>query len=232
MRYQTLALSLAVMFASKAAVCQTEAPVYAKVVGTVTDYDKNIKVGETIIFENQTTKKRYEAKSDEHGKISSEIPCGYKYSVRIKGFAEDVEYSEFEIPEISPDQGSVTLQVNVEMKPGKEFVLDNVYFDTGKATLKPESYPELNNLVAYMKELENDVIEISGHTDNVGDADSNQGLSQRRAEAVVAYLVKSGIQENRAKAVGYGESRPIASNDTPEGRKKNRRTEVRILSHF
>ncbi len=232
MRNQLLTCSLALAFVSQPVFCQNESIVYANVIGTVTDYDKNIKVGETIIFQNLTTLKRHQAKSDEQGKISSRLPCGYRYSVKIKGFADDVDYAEFEIPDISPDQGEVTIQVDVEMKPGKEFVLDNVYFDTGKSTLKPESYAELNNLVEYMKELKNDVIEISGHTDNVGDPESNQVLSLKRAEAVVAYLVENGIEANRVKAVGYGESRPIASNNTPEGRKINRRTEVKILAHF
>ena len=73
------------------------------------------------------------------------------------------------------------------------------------------------------------VIEISGHTDNVGDVEVNQRLSESRAKAVRAYLLKKGISGERVRAVGHGESQPIASNDTDEGKQKNRRTEVRIL---
>ena len=76
----------------------------------------------------------------------------------------------------------------------------------------------------------NMVIEISGHTDNVGDETGNQRLSESRAKIVRAYLLKNGIDPERVKAVGHGESQPIAPNSTEEGKQKNRRTEVRILS--
>ena len=72
-------------------------------------------------------------------------------------------------------------------------------------------------------------IEISGHTDDVGGTEYNQELSENRAKSVLSYLVEHGIKENRLESVGYGESKPIASNSSNSGRKKNRRTEVKIL---
>jgi OmpA-OmpF porin, OOP family len=110
------------------------------------------------------------------------------------------------------------------------FQLNNVYFDTGKATLKPSSYAELNDLVEYMKLKPSVKIEVAGHTDDVGDDAANMKLSQDRAQAVKAYLMKKGIAADRIVAKGYGETRPVATNETPEGRQKNRRTEVTILS--
>ena len=74
------------------------------------------------------------------------------------------------------------------------------------------------------------VVEIGGHTDNVGDNYSNQKLSEARANVVRTYLLEKGIAPGRITAVGYGETRPVASNDTPEGRQQNRRTEVKILN--
>jgi len=75
------------------------------------------------------------------------------------------------------------------------------------------------------------VIEISGHTDDVGDDALNLELSQKRAESVRNYLIKNGIASNRVTAKGYGETQPIADNSTPEGKAKNRRTEVKILKN-
>ena len=116
-------------------------------------------------------------------------------------------------------------------KHSKHYILENVYFNTGSAVLKPESFTSLNNLVEVMKLKPTMVIEISGHTDDVGDDALNLELSQKRAESVRNYLIKNGIASNRVTAKGYGETQPIADNSTPEGKAKNRRTEVKILKN-
>jgi outer membrane protein OmpA-like peptidoglycan-associated protein len=107
--------------------------------------------------------------------------------------------------------------------------LNNLFFDFNKATLQPESMPELGNLIRFLKQNATIKIEIAGHTDSVGTADFNQHLSQARAESVKTYLVQHGIAASRLRAKGYGLTQPIADNATEEGRKKNRRTEFRIL---
>jgi OOP family OmpA-OmpF porin len=104
-----------------------------------------------------------------------------------------------------------------------------VLFETGKATLKEESYARLSDLLEYMTAKESVVIELSGHTDSMGAEVANQRLSENRAIAVKRYLVSRGIAAGRIDAVGYGESRPIASNNTAEGRRENRRTVVTVL---
>jgi outer membrane protein OmpA-like peptidoglycan-associated protein/tetratricopeptide (TPR) repeat protein len=108
-------------------------------------------------------------------------------------------------------------------------ILQNVFFDFDKSTLKPESFVELQQLVKLLKENPNLKVEISGHTDNVGNDDYNLKLSQARADEVKNYLVKQGIDENRIIAKGYGKNRPIADNNTEEGKAKNRRTEFKII---
>ncbi len=105
-----------------------------------------------------------------------------------------------------------------------------MFFVTGKTVLQKESTSELNELAEAMAFNESLTIEISGYTDNVGDEAANQKLSEARANAVRSFLVGKGINSSRIKAIGYGETRPIADNETPEGRQKNRRTQVRILS--
>ena len=114
---------------------------------------------------------------------------------------------------------------------GSKIALRNVFFDTGRAEVKLDSYPELDRLIQLMKDVPSLQIELSGHTDNVGGQSANLSLSQRRAEAVRDYLVKRSVDGNRVTAKGYGATRPVDSNDTKEGRANNRRTEFEITAN-
>lgn len=109
------------------------------------------------------------------------------------------------------------------------FVLDGVYFDTNEATLRAESSARLDGVVEYMTHKKAARIEISGHSDNVGDPKRNRMLSEQRAQACRDYLIGKGIDGSRIVAVGLGDERPAASNDTEEGRQKNRRIEATEL---
>lgn len=107
--------------------------------------------------------------------------------------------------------------------------LKNIYFDFDKTTLKSESFTELNKVVDFLKRNETVEIEISGHTDSKGADTYNETLSQGRSQSVVDYLISQGIEGARLSAHGYGESRPIETNDTEEGRANNRRVEFTVL---
>jgi outer membrane protein OmpA-like peptidoglycan-associated protein len=120
-------------------------------------------------------------------------------------------------------------KVDIQFLPAKTFVLDNCTFETGKATLQPEAYAVLDELVAYLNRKDDQRIEIGGHTDNVGKAASNLKLSLDRATAVMDYLVSKGIDAGRLEAKGYGMTEPIEENTTASGRAQNRRTEVKVL---
>lgn len=109
--------------------------------------------------------------------------------------------------------------------------LKNVFFNTGKSDLLPESFYELDNQVKFLNANPDIAIEVSGHTDNVGTETENQTLSENRAKAVADYLIKKGIQTSRVKYKGYGSSKPVSSNDTKEGQAKNRRVEITILEN-
>jgi outer membrane protein OmpA-like peptidoglycan-associated protein len=100
---------------------------------------------------------------------------------------------------------------------------DNLNFKTGSATITNSSFPFLDGIAEYMKSNPSYTLTITGHTDNTGSEEYNQKLSEDRAEAVKAYLVKKGVGEISITAIGKGESEPIADNNTPEGREKNRR---------
>jgi len=115
-----------------------------------------------------------------------------------------------------------------KMEMDKIFVIDNIYYDVDKATLRKESIAVLEKLVNIMVENPTIHIEISGHTDSDGTDEHNLKLSEARAKSVVDYLIKSGIDPRRLSWKGYGESKPIAPNDTPANKQKNRRTEMKI----
>ena len=113
---------------------------------------------------------------------------------------------------------------------GNKVILNNIFFDTNKFDLKSESIGELQKLVEFLTVNPTLHIEISGHTDNVGNNQANQTLSENRAKSVYQYLIDNKIDAARLVYKGYGEIQPIAPNTTDEGRQKNRRTEFKIIS--
>jgi outer membrane protein OmpA-like peptidoglycan-associated protein len=113
---------------------------------------------------------------------------------------------------------------------GNKVVLENIFFDTNKFDLKPESISELQKLIEFLTVNPTVHIEISGHTDNVGNDQINQTLSENRAKAVYQYLVTNAVDAARLVFKGYGKTQPIAPNLTDEDRKKNRRTEFMIIA--
>ena len=122
---------------------------------------------------------------------------------------------------------------NVPMTPikvGESITLENIFFATNSYELRPESEVELKKLLDFLIKNPTLRVEISGHTDNIGDESDNMILSENRAKSVYNYLINKGINSSRLTFVGYGETKPIATNDTEEGRQKNRRTEMKILA--
>ena len=112
---------------------------------------------------------------------------------------------------------------------GKSVVLKNVFFETAKFNLKTKSRIELDKLVLFLKKNKTVKIELGGHTDNVGDVNANQLLSENRARSVYTYLIDNGIAKERPLIKGYGDTQPIADNTSEEGRAENRRTEFKIV---
>jgi len=106
---------------------------------------------------------------------------------------------------------------------------DGVTFDFAKYDLKPQFYPALNTIASTLKDYNQTIVEVSGHTDSVGSDAANQTLSERRANSVSSYLIGQGVQRERFEVVGMGERYPVASNDTDSGRALNRRVEIRLL---
>jgi OmpA-OmpF porin, OOP family len=136
-----------------------------------------------------------------------------------------------DVPKGSLEDGLVTfIQSKDTVSKTHWFDFDRLLFETGKATLKPESAAQLANVSAIMKAFPNVKIKVGGYTDNVGNAASNFKLSGERAKNVMAELVKLGTAATRMEAEGYGDKNPVASNDTEEGRAKNRRISMRVTA--
>ena len=157
------------------------------------------------------------------------IPTGKSYALNVskEGYLFHSEnFSLVNYKSLEPYRLDIELQ---KLRPGATIVLNNVFFETNKWDLKPESMTELNQLAELLKTNPTKKVEISGHTDNVGNDASNQTLSDNRAASVVSYLISKGVNAAQLSSKGYGESKPVASNDTEEGRAKNRRTEFKIL---
>jgi outer membrane protein OmpA-like peptidoglycan-associated protein len=108
------------------------------------------------------------------------------------------------------------------------FNFDRLLYETGSATLKPESREQLQNMAAILKAYPTVTLKIGGYTDNTGNAVANKKLSQSRAEAAMTELVRLGVAQARLEAEGYGQEHPVASNKTEEGRAQNRRVAVRV----
>lgn len=115
------------------------------------------------------------------------------------------------------------------LKAGEKIILNNIYFDFNKSELRYDSFEELDKLKKYLEDHKNAVVQISGHTDNFGTAEYNDKLSLDRAKAVVEYLTRKGISSERLSYKGFGKNFPIESNDTSNGRQKNRRIEVLVI---
>jgi outer membrane protein OmpA-like peptidoglycan-associated protein len=135
--------------------------------------------------------------------------------------------------ETGKESDSDSIQWSIPLSPiekGATLVLKNIFFEKNSAALNPSSFSELNELAKLMKENTGIRIEINGHTDNVGQKNDNLVLSQKRASSVSNYLVSQGIAADRLTSKGYGDAKPIASNDTEQGKSLNRRTEINVSS--
>lgn len=164
------------------------------------------------------------------GKYLVSLPSGVNYGIAVKAEGYLFHSENFDIPASTGFREEVKDIRMKKIEVGNKIVLNNIFFDFDKATLRTESKAELDRLTTMLNDIQTLKIEISGHTDNIGSAAYNKTLSENRAKAVVDYLVKAGILADRLTFKGYGFDQPIATNDTDEGRQQNRRTEFKVVS--
>jgi outer membrane protein OmpA-like peptidoglycan-associated protein len=159
------------------------------------------------------------------------LPSGKNYGIRVQKQDYLFHSENFDIPQ-STNYQEIVKDVDLKkVKIGTKIVLRNIFFDFDKATLRPESSLELERLYQLLVDIPSLKIEVSGHTDNKGSAEYNKELSAKRAQSVVDYLIQKGIKADRLKSAGYGFEKPMATNDTDEGRQLNRRTEFEIIGN-
>lgn len=180
---------------------------------------------EITIAENEFKRKK---NTNNAGYYESEMPqLGiYRIAAKAEGYLNATDSIEH------MDEGTLSYVKDIYLKPieiGTTVRLNNIFFDFDKTTLKSESYVELDKVVEFMNNNSTLEIEIAGHTDSKGSDDYNLNLSQGRAQAVVDYIISQGIESYRLMAKGYGETVPLETNDTEEGRAYNRRVEFTVL---
>jgi outer membrane protein OmpA-like peptidoglycan-associated protein len=181
----------------------------------------------------------YTGETDSQGYAEVLVPVGQRYEIEYLSLGRRNMTANVEVPS-GPNQ-DIRLTMRYRRLRGQEaeppqpqpqspqpqrFVLEGVLFESGSATLQAESFPRLDRVVEYMTHRPSVHIRVTGHTDNVGNSQRNQELSESRARTVREYLISHGIDSSRIEAVGFGDQRPVASNDTEGGRRQNRRIEA------
>ncbi len=156
------------------------------------------------------------------------LPVGYYYDLLPSVYNY---YNKFEPLDLTKIAAKTKIPKNFYVTPievGQSVDIENIYFETAKAELKPSSFKSLNALASFLNEYPNVTVEIGGHTDNVGAANINLAISEKRAKSVADYVVSMGIPSSRVVSKGYGLTKPKYPNKTPQGRAKNRRVEFMI----
>lgn len=205
--------------------------------GKLIDAKTGLPLGAKIIYEKlpDGTETGFAIADPATGEFEILLPGGYLYGIRAEAEGHISENQHLDLRDITKN-GAIQL-LNLKLEPiavaliEKDVTinLNNIFFDFDKFSLKAESFPELNRIVDLMNERASMQVEIAGHADATGPELYNMELSERRAKSVGNYLAGKGIVKGRIAIIYYGESKPAVSNDTMEGRRKNRRVEFTIV---
>ena len=200
--------------------------------GTVTDATTRLPLDAAIdLIDNTSGQTIANFRSNAtSGRYLVSLPSGTNYGIVVRQDGYLFHSENFDLPAGAAFAEVVKDIPLKKLEVGTTIVLRNIFFDTGKATLRPESTAELERLQKLLTETPALKLEMAGHTDDVGEAVLNQDLSQRRAQAVVAYLTQHGIAAARLTAMGYGENKPEVPNTSKGNRQLNRRTEFKVTA--
>ena len=185
-------------------------------------------VVDLINLSADTTNRRTET-ADENGEILLCLPLNANYSFNVSADGYLFYSQAFQFMEVKTIEAPENIEIGLNrIEIGAEMNLYNIYFETDSFRILPDSEPELEKLVLFLQNNPQLEVEIQGHTDNTGRPEHNLTLSELRAKSVVEYLVINKIERNRMQFKGFGETRPVATNETAEGKMLNRRTTVKI----
>jgi len=200
--------------------------------GMIFDDQTNKPISATIeIIDNEKNEVIASFKSNSvTGKYLVSMPAGKNYGISVHKDDYLFHSENFDLPKTA-EYNEVTKDIKLKnIAVGNSIVLKNIFFDFNKSTLRKESENEIQQLTKLLTDVPTMKIEISGHTDNRGSDEYNKNLSNQRAKAVYDRLIEKGINPSRLTFIGFGEEKPIANNDTEEGRQLNRRTEFKVLA--
>ncbi|MBN2662404.1 MAG: OmpA family protein [Bacteroidales bacterium] len=200
--------------------------------GKVYDQNTNLPLASQITYDDLTTNLHVDVanSSGTTGEYKIILPYGTKYGFFAKkdgymALSDNIDLTNIEeYTEIERNLYLIPIQIN------QQIILNNVFFERGRADIKSSSYPELDRFVQTLKLNPEIEIEVQGYTNNIGDRQALIDLSEQRAIAVKNYLISKGISESRITTKGYGPDNPIADNSTPDGRTKNQRVEFKITN--
>lgn len=194
------------------------------VAGTVTDRETGGPVASaTVTVEGSDVT----AVTDQNGRFNLDLPAGtWTLQVSTEDFTGSPQVVSVETGRTS----TVSIDLTPSLQEGDVLRFANIYFQSGSAEIQSSSYSVLDEIADLLKANSQARVEIGGHTDSDGSSSYNQGLSERRASSVRQYLVRKGVSSSMLSVRGYGESSPVASNDTPDGKARNRRIEFTVLS--
>lgn len=201
----------------------------ALVVFTVTDEKGVPEQGALIKLEDPTTKQLKTDTADINGKAELLVAKGTTHKLSVEKASAKFDFGNFDVPK---QDGKFTMEENLQIKVVTKYnrIYElKIHFAPNKSELYDAAIVEVDKLYDELVKNPTMKIEVAGHTDNVGEDLLNMQVSQKRANAIKAYLLKKGISEKRVLAKGYGETAPIADNVTEDGRTKNRRIEVRMF---
>lgn len=203
--------------------------------GTVIDAQSSLPLRAQIVLINNETNTIVSRvySNPANGQFTIDIPHGGNYGINTSVDGYLFNSMNFEVPTFSEYVEIDTHILMAKAETGSKVVLKNVFFDSGKADLKKESIAEMDRILNLLNKNPNLRLQVNGHTDSEGDDNFNKQLSLKRAQSVVNYLINNGVDKDRLVAVGFGEERPLVSNDDEmEGREINRRTELEIISNI
>ncbi len=211
---------------------------WVTVKGKLVDAETGKPIGAKIIYERlpDGTELGIAQSNPETGEYEIKLPGGYLYGIRAEAKDHVSESQNLDLRNITSDVVIQNKDFNLQpirvarIDENATITLNNIFFDFDKATLKPESFPELNRLVTLMNERPTMQVEIDGHTCDIGEEQYNLGLSERRAKAVQKYIIGKGIEASRVAVQFFGETRPVVENTNRETRRKNRRVEFKIVN--
>lgn len=199
--------------------------------GVVRDKDTNKPLEGNVIVVNLNNKitAYNEITDSETGDFIAVTPTNNKYSFNVIADGYMLYSRHLDVKNEDANK-PIDLEILMEkIKAGNKVKLNNIFFDTNKYDLLPQSIVELNLVIELLKANPTMEVEIQGHTDDVGSLKDNQVLSENRAKAVYNYLLENGIAKKQLTSKGYGETKPTADNSTPEGRQENRRTDFLVV---